>query len=42
MNSFIKINLDECDILNEGYMLCTNNLIFTGLYNCKLSIKKIE
>jgi hypothetical protein len=37
----IKISMDECDILNELSMLCTNTLVFTWFCNCKLSIKKI-
>jgi hypothetical protein len=34
----IKINMDECDTLNE---LCTNTLVFTRFCNCKFPIKKI-
>jgi hypothetical protein len=37
----IKINMDECDILNERFLLCTNTLVFTLFCNCKFPIKKI-
>jgi hypothetical protein len=37
----IRINMDECDILNELSLLCTNILVFTWFRNCKFPIKKI-
>jgi hypothetical protein len=37
----VKINMDECGILNERSLLCTSTLVFTWFCNCKLSIKKI-
>jgi hypothetical protein len=37
----IKINMDECDILNWLSLLCTNSIAFTWFCNCELSLKKI-
>jgi hypothetical protein len=37
----IKINMDECDVLNEVSLLCTNTLVFPWFCNCRFSIKKI-
>jgi hypothetical protein len=33
--------MDECDILHEWSLLCTNTLVFTWFCNCKFLIKKI-
>jgi hypothetical protein len=38
----IKISMDEYDILNEGSLLCTNTLVFTWFFNCKLSKKLVN